>query len=172
MREGIDLAPIPPDRTLSGMLADGDLDGMISPWTPSCVVEGRPHVGRLFPDYRSAEQDFFRRSGFFPIMHIVAVRRELAERYPWLGTNVFTAFAEGKRLALQELRRVNFLPVAAPWIGADLEDVRTLMGDDYWPYGFQRNLQELAAVARWSFEEGLSQRLVDPESSSIPPHAI
>lgn len=156
VREGIDLQPIDADATLSDMLADGRLDALVSPRPPSSFEAGHPRVRRLWPDHREEERRFYQETGLFPIMHVVAVRRELAERQPWLAGNVFRAFREAKRLAIRDLEQTNFLRVTLPWV--DLDDVRDLMGDDYWPYGVAANRAELEAAIRWSFAEGLAPR--------------
>ena len=160
VHEGIDLQPIDGTSTLSAMLADGRLDGLVSPRPPSCFEEGDPVVRRLWPDHRAEERRFYRDTGLFPIMHVVAIRRSLAERYPWLAENVFRGFAEAKRLAIHDLEQTNFLRVTLPWI--ELDTVRALMGDDYWPYGVAANRPELESAIRWSVEEGLSPRSLDP----------
>lgn len=159
VRAEIDLRPIPQDASLSAMLAAGDLDGLVSPRPPSCYAAGHPKVRRLWPNYRSVEREFYRETGLFPIMHVVAVRRELSERHPWLAANVFRAFSAAKRLAIWELEQTNVLRVALPWI--DLDDVRRLMGHDYWPYGLEPNRGELDATIRWSFDERLTKRRLD-----------
>jgi 4,5-dihydroxyphthalate decarboxylase len=161
VRDGIDVRPIDPDATLSDMLAVGDLDGIVSPRPPSCFTAGHPRVRRLWPDHRAEERRFFLETRLFPIMHVVAVKRSLVERHPWLPANVFRAFAEAKRRAIDDLEQTNFLRVTLPWI--DLDEVRSLMGDDYWPYGVAANRAELASAARWSYEEGLSPVLLAPE---------
>lgn len=166
VREGIDLRPIDADATLSGMLAEGRLDGLVSPRPPSCFLEGRPDVRRLWPDHREAERRFYQETRLFPIMHVVAVRRDVSERHPWLARRVFDAFAEAKRLAVRELEQTNFLRVTLPWI--DLDDVRALMGADFWPYGLEANRPELEAAIRWSFDEGLAERRLDPSELFHP----
>jgi 4,5-dihydroxyphthalate decarboxylase len=138
------------------MLADGRLDGLVSPRPPSSFEAGHPQIRRLWPDHRAEERRFYRDTGLFPIMHVVAVRRELVERHPWLAGNVFRAFSDAKRLAIQDLEKTNFLRVTLPWV--DLDDVRGLMGEDYWPYGVAANRGELEAAIRWSVAEGLSPR--------------
>jgi 4,5-dihydroxyphthalate decarboxylase len=166
VREDIDLRPIGPAATLSGMLAAGELDGIVSPRPPSCYTDGHPEVRRLWSDHRAEERRFFEETRLFPIMHVVAVRRSLLERHPWMGANVTRAFAEAKRLAILELEQTNVLRVTLPWV--DLDAVRRLMGHDYWPYGIEANRGELTAAARWSFEEGLSPRLLAPEDLFDP----
>lgn len=166
VRDGIDLRPIEPGATLSSLLAGGELDGIVSPRPPSCFVAGNPNVRRLWPDHLDEERRFYRETGLFPIMHLVAIRRSLVERHPWLAPNVLQAFVDAKRLAIEDLERTNFLRVTLPWI--DLDGVRSLMGNDYWPYGVAPNRGELAAAARWSFEEGLSSRLLEPDELFAP----
>jgi 4,5-dihydroxyphthalate decarboxylase len=160
VRDGIDLRPIDASSTLSGMLGDGELDALVSPRPPSCFEAGHPEVRRLWPDHREEERRFYRDTGLFPIMHLVAVRRTLADRHPWLARNVFNAFSEAKRAAIRDLEQTNFLRVTLPWI--ELDTVRALMGDDYWPYGLAANRPELESAIRWSVEEGLSPRSLDP----------
>jgi 4,5-dihydroxyphthalate decarboxylase len=160
LREGIDHQPIDASATLATMLAEGRLDALVSPRPPSCFEAGDPRIRRLWPDHRAEERRFYRDTGLFPIMHVVAIRRSLIERHPWLAANVFHGFAEAKRLAIQDLEQTNFLRVTLPWV--ELDAVRALMGDDYWPYGLSANLSELTAAIRWSVDEGLSPRLLDP----------
>jgi 4,5-dihydroxyphthalate decarboxylase len=166
VREGIDLRPIDASSTLSQLLADGELDALVSPRPPSCFEAGHPEVRRLWPDHREEERRFYRDTRLFPIMHVVAVRRTLADRHPWLARNVFHAFSEAKRLAISDLEQTNFLRVTLPWI--DLDEVRRSMGEDYWPYGVAANRGELASAIRWSVQEGLSPRPLDPDELFHP----
>jgi 4,5-dihydroxyphthalate decarboxylase len=166
VREGIDLRSIEPESTLSGMLAEGRLDGLVSPRPPSCFEQEHPMVRRLWPDHRETERRYYRETGLFPIMHVVAVRLDLSERHPWLAPSVFDAFSEAKRLAIWELEQINFLRVTLPWV--DLDEVRDLMGRDFWAYGLEANRAELEAVTRWSFEEGLTGRRLEPSELFHP----
>lgn len=157
----IRVEPIAEDRTLSRMLAEGEITALISAREPSCFARGDAGVARLFPDYRAVEQDYYRRTGLFPIMHVLAIRESLASAYPWLPSSVYKAFLEAKNLCLEEMRDVTALRVSTPWIAAELEAARTLMGDDPWPYGFSDNLKTLEIFTRWSHEHGLSVRRMD-----------
>ena len=161
VNDDIDLAPIPRGATLSAMLAGDQLDGVISPRPPSCFIAGDANVKRLWRDPRAVERAFFQRTRLFPIMHVVAIKAELVHRHPWLPVNVLKAFADAKQLAIRDLEQTNFLRVTLPWI--DLDRVRELMGEDFWPYGLAPNRRELDAVARWSFGEGLAARRLSPE---------
>jgi 4,5-dihydroxyphthalate decarboxylase len=160
---GIDLQDIPGDRTLSGMLESGELDGIINPRAPSCFLRAAPDIARLFPDYRKEEEDYFRRTGIFPIMHIIGIRKSLVEKHPWLPVNVYKAFIAAKQIAEKDLNEIGHLMVTLPWLVHEFNATRSLMGDDYWPYGFAENRKVLDTFTRYHFEQGLSQRQVAPE---------
>jgi len=153
---------------LSQMLADGALDAVISARRPSCFVAGHPMIRRLFPDYRSAERDYYRRSGLFPIMHAVGVRRDVLERHPWLPASLYKAFAQAKRIADDDLAETTALKIGLPWVNAELDATRDLMGDDFWSYGVAANHKTLAAMARYSYQQGLAVRMVSVEEMFAP----
>lgn len=168
LHRDIDVAPIGPEQTLSGMLASGELDAVIVPRPPSCFTEGAPGVGRLFPDYRAAEQEWYRKTGLHPIMHVVGVRKDLAERHPWLPANLLKAFATAKALAIQDLERLVTLAVTLPWVGAELDATRALMGNDFWPYGVEPNRRELETLMRYGVEQGITPEDLPVESLFAP----
>jgi 4,5-dihydroxyphthalate decarboxylase len=156
----ITVEPIGPDQTLAAMLASGEIDALISPIEPSTFASAS--VARLFADYRTAEQDYYRRTRLFPIMHAIGVRRALADQNPWLPGAVYAAFCKARRRALDDLESVGVLKITLPWVRAELDATRALMGDEIWPYGFEANLPELAAMARYAHEQGLAARVIDP----------
>lgn len=164
----IDLQPVPHDRSLSQMLEAGELDAVIGARAPSCFERGAPHVGRLFPDYRRAEEAYFRRTGIFPIMHIIGIRKSLAEKHPWLPVNVYKAFLQAKALCMAELAQIGHLYASLPWSVAEYTATRQLMGEDYWSYGLEKNRAILEALTRYSFEQGLSVRKLAPEELFVP----
>jgi 4,5-dihydroxyphthalate decarboxylase len=159
----IDLQQVPDDKTLSAMLASGEIDAMFSARSPSCFDRGVPNIGRLFPDFRNAEQEYFKRTGLFPIMHLIGIRKSLVEKHPWLPVNVYKAFVAAKKIAAQELGEIGALLVQLPWVVDHYNETRKLMGDDYWPYGFHENLKTLETFTRYSLEQGLSARKVKPD---------
>jgi 4,5-dihydroxyphthalate decarboxylase len=158
----IELKPIGPDQTLSGLLARGELDAVVGARAPSCFTRGMPGIGRLFPDYRTAEAAYFRKTGMFPIMHLIGVRRSLVERHPWLAASVYKAFVEAKRLCMAELAQIGHLHATLPWLVSEVEATKALMGDDYWRYGVAENAREIEAMVRYSRDQGLIERLVAP----------
>jgi 4,5-dihydroxyphthalate decarboxylase len=149
------------------MLAAGELDGMIALFEPSCIGAGAP-VGRLFPDWRAAEQDYFRRTGIFPIMHAVAIRKTLLAEHPWLARAVFDGFRAAKDIAIGELRIPQACKVTLPWVVAEYAQNVAVMGDDIWPYGFAANRTVLDAMVRWSRADGLLSRPVTVEELFLP----
>ena len=156
----IDLQQVPDDRTLSQMLADGELDGVLSARAPSCFMRGAPNVARLFPDYPAAEEAYYRRTRIFPIMHVIGIRRSLVERHPWLAVSFLKAFIEAKALCMAEMGQIGHLFTSLPWAVAEFHRMQALMGDDYWSYGIEPNRHVLETFTRYSFEQGLSKRLV------------
>jgi 4,5-dihydroxyphthalate decarboxylase len=158
---GHDVRPLGRDPVAA--LADGEVDALIAPRPPQ--VAG---VARLYPDYMAEEIAWHRATGFFPIMHCMALRRELAERHPWLPLEIFRAFARARALALGELQMVNVLRASLPWIAAAYEEQAAIMGGDPWPYGFARNRGEVAAMIRFALADGLAAEPIAPESLFHP----
>lgn len=159
----IDLRQVADGKTLSRMLEIGELDAVISARAPSCFERGVPNVARLFPDYRSIEEDYFRRTKIFPTMHIIGIRKSLVERHPWLPVSVFKAFLRAKELTMHELGQIGHLFVSLPWGVSEFEKARGLMGEDYWSYGLAANRHVLETFLRYHHEQGLSARKVAPE---------
>ena len=148
----------PRDTTLNQMLADGKIDGFIGPRWPRCFDEGHPHVGRLFDDSVAAAADYFRRTGLFPIMHIVGLRRTLADAHPWLPGALMKAFSEAKDHAQRALNDTSATKVTMPFVEDNLRFARQLMGDDFWSYGVAENVDVIEAFCEMHFNQGLSSR--------------
>jgi 4,5-dihydroxyphthalate decarboxylase len=151
------------EKALSAMLADGELDAIMSARRPSCFVSGHPAVRRLFPNYREVERDYYRRTGLFPIMHAVGIRRDVLDAHPWLAASAYKAFAQAKAIAEAEFAETTALKITLPWITAEFESTHEAMGADFWSYGIEANRHTLETMARYSFEQGLATRLVTLE---------
>ncbi|MGE4221198.1 MAG: PhnD/SsuA/transferrin family substrate-binding protein [Alphaproteobacteria bacterium] len=164
----IDLQAIPNDKTLAGMLASGELDAVMMPRAPSCFTAGHPNVGRLFPDYRPVEEAYYRKTGLFPLMHLVAVRESLVERYPWLPANIYKAFREAKDVAMADLNRIISFSVSLPWVLSDIAATKKVLGEDIWPYGIEPNRKAIETLVRYSHEDGLTQRQMPMEELFHP----
>jgi 4,5-dihydroxyphthalate decarboxylase len=160
---GVDLQPIGNDQTLVGMLRAGELDALFTARAPSSFLAGEPHIARLFADTRAAEVAYYKKTGLFPIMHLVGIRKTLAEQYPWLASSVYKAFCEAKDLAMTRLTDVNALAVTLPFLEAETRQTMAVMGRDFWRYGVHANLREIEALAGYAFEQGLLERKVDTE---------
>jgi 4,5-dihydroxyphthalate decarboxylase len=148
----------PPGATLNQMLADGEIVGFIGPRWPRCFDEGHPDVGRLFPDSITAAADHYKRTGIFPIMHVVGVRRTLADAHPWLPGALLKAFSEAKELALEALNDTSATKVTMPFVEDNLDIVKHLMGEDYWSYGVAGNEKTLDAFCEMHHHQGLSPK--------------
>jgi 4,5-dihydroxyphthalate decarboxylase len=163
LTNGVDLQSIPADRTLVELFEAGELDALMTARAPSCFVEGKPNIARLFPDYRAVEKSYYRKTGLFPIMHLIGIKKELAARYPWLPGSLYKAFLEAKEIALSEVREVAALNVTLPWVEAEALETIDLMGQDYWRYGVKDCAHEIEAITRYSHDQGLSARKLSAE---------
>ncbi len=161
--QGVDLQAIPDDKTLVGMLRDGELDALATARAPSSFLAGEPNIKRLFADYRAVERAYFKETGLFPIMHMVGIRKSLVERYPWLPVSLYKAFLEAKRLAMIDLTDVNALMVTLPWLEAETRETMAAMGADFWRYGVAESRHEIEALTQYAFEQGLTDRKVAVE---------
>jgi 4,5-dihydroxyphthalate decarboxylase len=164
----LDLQPIGDDKTLVGMLRDGELDALFTARAPSSFVNGEPHIALLFPDTRQVERAYYKKTGLFPIMHLVGIRKTLAEQYPWLPTSVYKAFCEARARAMIDLRDLNALMVTLPWLVAETNETAALMGDDFWKYGIAENRREIDALTQYLHEQGLTDRRVKAEELFHP----
>jgi 4,5-dihydroxyphthalate decarboxylase len=158
----IDLQSIPKDETLAEHLNDGRLDAVISARAPSCY-HSNDDIVRLFPDYKADEQAYYAKTGMFPIMHLVGVKRSIVEKHPWLPVNLYVAFLKAKQLCYEEMEQVGHLAHTMPWPVYELEQVRKLMGEDHWKYGALENEKEISAMTRYSFDQGISARKLEAE---------
>jgi 4,5-dihydroxyphthalate decarboxylase len=149
------------------MLADGEIDAVIGPRAPSCFAR-HPQVGWLFPDPAAAASDWFSKTRIFPIMHILGIRRSLAEQHRWLPVAAMKAFEQAKARALAKLAEVATSKVTLPFVDEQLQAARRLMGEDFWSYGLEANRHVLQVFLRRHYAEGLSSRLLTPEELFHP----
>ena len=149
-----------PDTTLNAMIESGEIDAMMSPRMPTCFLNGSDKVKRLFPDYRQVEMDYFKKTGLFPIMHVIVIKRSIYDKAPWVAQTLYKAFCQAKEICMTELYDTNILRVSLPWTSAEYEDTRDLMTADYWPYGLSPNRVNLETLHSYLYEQGLiRQRL-------------
>jgi 4,5-dihydroxyphthalate decarboxylase len=164
----IQLKPIPAGKTLSAMLAAGEIDALYTARMPSTFVNGSGKVRRLFENYPKVEQEYYAKTKIFPIMHTVVIRRDVYEKSRWVAQSLCKAFVKAQQLAYAELYDSGALGTMLPWLTQHVEETRALMGSDFWPYGLERNAHTLATFLRYSFEQGLSKRQLKPEELFAP----
>jgi 4,5-dihydroxyphthalate decarboxylase len=164
----IRLEDAPEGRTLNSLLEAGEIDVFMGPRVPSCFTRGHPQVGWLFPDPKAAAEDYFRRTGIFPIMHLVGVRREIVDAHPWLPAAIFKAFERAKAIAVQRLGDTAAPKVTLPFLEEQLQAARGLMGTEFWPYGIAANRNVLETFLRHHHRQGLSPREVKVEEIFHP----
>jgi 4,5-dihydroxyphthalate decarboxylase len=165
--DGIELTPVP-DRSLDEMLRAGDLDAVFSAHPPASFERGEGGVVRLFPDYLPVEREYVARTGVFPIMHITVIRADVLEADPWVAVNLLTAFEEAKSRSVERLAEMTASRVPLPWGPALLDEARSLLGADPWPYGVDANRVTLQAFTTWAHEQGVASRLLAPEDLFAP----
>jgi 4,5-dihydroxyphthalate decarboxylase len=160
---GIRLTRVP-GRSLNDMLLDGSLDAVLSAHPPLSFKSGDPRVSRLLPDPVAVEEEYAARTGIVPIMHLVVVRKDTADQYPWLPGNLMTGFAEARARSIARLAAGPAGPgsrVPLLWTGDALARTRAAFGGEPWPYGVDANGATLDAFAGWAFEQGVTRRRVD-----------
>ena len=163
----VDLEHNTSSQSLNDLLAEGKLDAVIGSRKP--VALGRhPDVVRLFPNYRAIEREYFQRTKIFPIMHLVAIRRELYERHPWIANSLYKAFVEAKNFALARMRFSGATCYMLPWQTADVEELEELFGADFWPYGVEPNRPTLQALVQYMAEQHLIAKLMKIEDIFVP----
>ncbi|WP_223423161.1 substrate-binding domain-containing protein [Tateyamaria pelophila] len=169
--DGMVVEPISEGDTLQDMLLRGEIDGLLAPKPPKAFLEGSPDLVRLFPDFEAAEQAYHRKTGFFPIMHLIGIRKSVADANPDLPRKLYDAFVEARDLAMARLRSVwlgNANRMTLPWLNAAMERTRDSMGPDYWSYGCTANMAEMDAICRYSLTQHLSAATVNPKDLFHP----
>ncbi|MGH7772965.1 MAG: ABC transporter substrate-binding protein [Candidatus Binatia bacterium] len=165
----IKVTPIPEDETLNGMLESGKIDALISARAPSSFVKGSPKVRRLFPNYKEVEMDYYKRTKIFPIMHVLVIRKEVYDRYPWVARSLYKAFCEAKERAIQAMQfPTNTLACTLPWLFTEIEQLKALFGSDWWPYGIEPNRHALETLIRYMGEQALIDKTMKVEELFTP----
>ena len=164
----IRVQPIGSGQTLSAMLACGEIDALYTARAPSSFTRGDGRVRRLFEDFPTIEREYFRRTGIFPIMHTVVIRRELYGRHRWIAQSLAKAFLVARDDAYADLRQTAAPKAMLPFLTAHLDEVYREMGDDFWPYGLDRNRETLSTFLRYAHEQGLAKERLRPEDLFAP----
>lgn len=166
--ENVHIQRIPGEKTLNEMLADGEMDALVTARVPPCLWARHPDVARLWPNYKEVEIDYYRRTKIFPIMHTVIIKREIYDAHPWVTQSLYKAFSQAKKLCQEEMNFSGALAYMLPWLIAEYESAVSLFGEDFWPYGVEANRVTLEAATRYSYEQGLSSRKLSVEELFAP----
>ena len=144
------------------MLAEGELDAVIHSSIIKPIVDRDPRVGRLWPDFKSEEIAFYKKTGIFPIMHVMGIKQEIVDRHPWVPINMFQAFQKAKAIGMRRMHNPRIVPLA--WYREAWEEQQEILGSDPWEYGLtDNNRHTLETVAGYSHEQGLTRRRWTPD---------
>ena len=167
----VQVSQIAEGKELGAMLEDGEIDALISADIPKCMLKNSPKVGRLFPNYVEVERDYHSRTGIFPIMHTVVLRRELVAEHPELPKAIYEGFCDAKKAAEDNYKHgkiFNSMELMFPWFDQLMDDDIRVLGEDWWPYGIGANRKALEFVLRYHFEQGTTDRLFTVEDLFLP----
>jgi 4,5-dihydroxyphthalate decarboxylase len=151
------------DTSISAMLLSGEIDAAISARVPDAFEKGGGKIVRLFPEYRAEEARYHAATGIYPIMHVIAMRRTVFERYPWVAMNLFKAFDEAKRRSIERIRDLTASRIPVPWSAAIADEWSKDFGADPFPYGLEENRKTLAAFCRFAHEQGVTAKQMTPD---------
>jgi 4,5-dihydroxyphthalate decarboxylase len=171
--KGVPISAGPAGKDESDLLESGEVDALFHAAEPRAYIEGHPKVARLFPDHRTVERAYFKKTGIFPIMHAVAIKKAVLNENPWLTAAVFKAYSQAKQMSYQHMAKAAWLYDMLPWYGQEFEETRALMGDNFYSYGIKPNRKTLEALFRYSHQQGLANReltieeLFDPGSLKL-----
>jgi 4,5-dihydroxyphthalate decarboxylase len=165
--DGVVLEPRP-DTSLDALLRSGEVDAVISAQPPAAFVAGDRSVRRLFDDPQPLEEAYWRATGIFPIMHVVAIRKDVMDAHPWVAGNLLSAFEEAKRRSMARVADSMIPRFPLPWVNVRAEEAREKFGADYWPHGLDANRTTLAAFLAYAFEQGVAGTLITPEDLFTP----
>jgi 4,5-dihydroxyphthalate decarboxylase len=157
--EGLRLTRVPDDKSVETMLAEGELDALLHPDIIDPIVNKDPRVGRLFEDPKAAEIEYYKRTGIFPIMHIMGFKKEVVEQHPWVPRSLFKAFEQAKAIGMKRMRNPRVAPLA--WYQEALDEQERLLGPDPWQYGLgEANVKNIETLMGYSHEQGLISRMI------------
>jgi 4,5-dihydroxyphthalate decarboxylase len=156
------------ERSLNELLLAGEIAALICPHPPDEFEARSGRVVRLFSDYRTVEEQYFRETGIFPPMHVVALRSDALKEHPWIAMNLFEAFTEAKRRGVARAIDPNTPRYPVPWSFANAHRAEELMGEDLWPYGLDPNRVALDAFLEMAYEQGVCKRRLAPEELFAP----
>lgn len=167
---GLELPPemkvtlFPPGKMLADRLEDGEIDALIAPRIPPKFRKEHPHIKRLFPNPKEVELEYYKRTGLFPILHMVVIKESIYEEHPWVASSLYRAFLKAKEICYQDLSdTMEGLRYTVPWLDSYMEEVWRIMGQDFWPYGLKANRHVLETYIQYLHEQHLIDRVIPAE---------
>ena len=157
-----------PDKTLSAMIAGGELDAVMIARPPSCFVKKHPDVARLFPDFQAEEMREFERTRVYPIMHVIALKRSILKEHPWVARNLLNAFEQSKNNSLERFAEMSVSRYPIPWLADSVTKLQEKYGHDLYPYGIEENRPTLETFLQYAYEQGIARRQAKPEDLFPP----
>jgi 4,5-dihydroxyphthalate decarboxylase len=165
---GVKVDYVPEGRTLEQMFEGGEIDVLFSNHFPHLWESGWPGIVRLFPNFKAVEQDYYKRTGIFPIMHTVVLREDVVRDHPVAAKSLYDAFCKARDIAADGLYDTDALRLSLPWLIDHIEETRRVVGPDFFTYGLAPNRKTVAALAQYLHEQGLAPRVVAPEELFVP----
>jgi 4,5-dihydroxyphthalate decarboxylase len=159
----IRISQIPPEKTLSQMLEKGEIDALIGPRPPSSYRGKRGNVKRLFEDFEKEEIRYYQKNKIFPIMHTIVIRQDIDKSYPWVAETLYKAFCLAKEICFQKMAEAGTLKYSLPWLISEIMKTREIMGEDFWPYGIEKNLKVIKTLIQYLIEQGLIKKEMEIE---------
>ena len=156
------------EKSLSQLLLDGEIDCALTALPPKPFRDGDKRIKKLVRNARKVEEDYYKETGIFPIMHLITIRKEVAEKYPWVAVNMMEAFEEAKNNGLRRALHASHSHNPIPWGQDGAAHARDLFGDDFWPYGLEPNRPTIEAFLKFGYEQGVCHRKVKPEELFLP----
>ena len=166
---GLSYSMGPPGKDESDLLESGEVDALFHAAEPRAYMQGHPDVARIFPNSKATEQAYFSSTGIFPIMHAVAIRKDVIEEHPWMAEAVFNGYSQAKQKTYEYLTKAAWYKTSLPWVSQDLEDTKKTMGNNFWTYGLtEPNRKTLDTLFRYSYEQGLCKKKLTIEELFHP----
>ena len=166
--EGVSVTVGPEGQDESDLIESGAVDALFHAAEPRAYLKGHPRVTRLFSDYKTVEREYYSRTGIFPIMHAAAIRRDIVSDNQWLPDAVFNAYSLAKSRSYKRMNQLGWVSDMLPWYGYELEQTRSLMGDNFYSYGIGPNRKTLETLFRYSYQQGLTKRELSVEELFLP----
>jgi len=152
----------------SDLLLNGECDALITAISPKAFLEGNPKIRQLFPNSKETEAAYYKKTGMFPIMHVVAIKTDLLKKEPWLAKAIFEMYSKSKDITYKNLESTTVVKTTLPWTKDEYESTVEIMGDNYWEYGIEANRKELESIMRYVYEQGLTKKQIGFEEMFVP----